>query len=167
MIDSTIKEKEIREQLSANIGGIITADDDQVESSPWLRRTNWMKQFEGKDMNALIQLTNMRDGTEAGFTAIKKSVLRIITKCLDGVWDCDRRGWQQIRFWLYSHDKLRAHEKPFRKDYRSETVSRYASWWSQLIWFCYSAFNVESETEVELLQSQQQAVHEIHDILIS
>jgi hypothetical protein len=43
MIDSTIKEKEIREQLSANIGSIITADDDQVESSPWLRRTNWMK----------------------------------------------------------------------------------------------------------------------------
>jgi hypothetical protein len=60
MIDSIIKKKEAEESLSDNVRVIMKDNNsDHMENSPWLRRTNWLRQFEGRDMNALIRLTIM------------------------------------------------------------------------------------------------------------
>jgi hypothetical protein len=166
IIETTIARKQADESSARNAQNTIEECSSDIAHSPWLRRTDWLNQFQGKDMISLVGLTTT-EGTISNdeFVIIKESVLRVIMKCLDGARDCDRRGWQQIRFWLHSHDKSRAHEKPFRKDYQSETIARYVGWWSRLIWFCRSASENTFDTGLRLLQSQRQSLDMIGRIL--
>jgi hypothetical protein len=53
----------------------------------------------------------------------------------------------------------------FRKDYQSEMIARYVSWWSRLIWFCHSASENTFDTGLRLLQSQRQSLNMIGRIL--
>jgi hypothetical protein len=63
----------------------------------------------------LTSYVNIDDGLEPELIEVKKSVARVIDSCMASVEDLDGRGWNEIRFWLRSHQEGQPHEKPLRK----------------------------------------------------
>ena len=114
---------------------IVKEDKGKTESSPWLGRMDWKSMFLGRDMKRLVGFTNKEVALEPELELVKNSVYRVIENGLAGVKDLDTRGWNEIRFWLRSHQKDKPHGKPFRKYYVK--VKDYANVWMQLILFCW------------------------------
>ena len=114
MLESAkLKDKEA--QLERDI---IREESGKTENSPWLDRTDWKRMFPvGCDMKRLIGFANKDVALEPELERVKTSVHRMIENCLESVKDLDDRGWNELRFWLRSHQKDKPDEKPFRKYY--------------------------------------------------
>jgi len=130
MLES-VKLKDKKLNLERNI---VKENKGKTENSSWLGRTDWKSMFLERDMKRLIGFTNKDIALEPELQLVKDSVHRVIEKGLEGVKDLDARGWNEIRFWLRSHQKDKPHGESFRKYYIK--MKDYADVWMQLILFC-------------------------------
>jgi hypothetical protein len=105
------KVKDERDFQERNI--IVGAEPSRVERTPWLNRAGWLQMFSGLDMKALCQATSEKVAEGENLAILGMSVERVISQCLTGVINCDKRGWALIRFWLQSTDQTKADKKPF------------------------------------------------------
>ena len=85
-------------------------------------------------MKCLIEFIDKDVSLESALQLVKNGVHRVIKKGLEDVKDLNVRGWNEIRFWLRSHEKDKSHGKSFRKYY--VRIKDYADVWTQLILFC-------------------------------
>jgi len=129
----------------------VKEDKGKTENSPWLERMDWKEMFLGRDMKCLVEFMNKDVALEPELQSVKDSIHRVIEKGLEGVKDLDTRGWNEIRFWLRSHEKDKPHGKPFRKHYVK--VKDYVDVWMQLILFCWRMFELE-DSGTEFLPKQ-------------
>jgi hypothetical protein len=158
MLESAkLKDKELRLEKD-----IVKEDKGKTENSPWLGRTDWKSMFLGRDMKRLVGFTDKDVGLEPELQLVKDSVHRVIEKGLEGVKDLDVRGWNEIRFWLRSHENDKPHGKPFRKYYVK--VKDYADVWMQLILFCWRTFELE-ESGAEFLPKQRKRLIKLRDMV--
>src|SRR5205814_4899023 len=158
MLESAkLKDKELRLEKD-----IVREDKGKTENSPWLGRTDWKEMFLGRDMKRLVGFTNKDVALEPQLQLVKNSVHRVIENCLKGIGDLDTRGWNEIRFWLRSHQKEKPHGKPFRKHYVK--VKDYANVWMQLILFCWRIFELKDSGAV-FLPKQRKCLIKLRDMM--
>ncbi len=112
---------------------------------------DWKSMFLGRDMKCLVGFANKDVALEPELELVKNSVLPVIENCLEGVRDLDNQGWNEIQFWLRSHQKDKPHGKAFRKYY--EKSKDYANVWMQLILFCWRTFELK-DSDAEFLPEQ-------------
>jgi hypothetical protein len=140
----------------------IGEDEGHTEESPWLTRTGWKRSFAGKNMDEIVTYVDAYDGREPELSEIRKGVERMIDHCISSVRDLDQRGWNEIRFWLRSHERGVPHVKPFRNSVTE--LAKYKNIWTKLIFFCWRT--VDNETvEAEFLPSQLDAIRELRDAI--
>ena len=134
------KAKDERDFQERNM--IVGAEISRVERTPWLNRAGWLSMFVECDMKILCEATSekVRDGEN--LSTLGLSVNRVIRRCLAGVVDCDRRGWELLRFWLRSTESAKANKKPFRLHYDHATVAINAQNWVKYLYFCLPAIPV-------------------------
>ena len=148
MLESAkLKDKEL--QLERDM---MKEDKGKTENSPWLGRTDWKEMFLGRDMKRLVGFTNKDIASEPELQSVKDSVHRVIEKGLESVRDLDTRGWNEVRFWLRSHQREKPHGKPFRKHYVK--TKDYSNVWMQLILFCWRTFELK-DSGAEFLSEQR------------
>ena len=151
MLESAkLKDEELRLEKD-----VVKEDKGKTENSSWLGKTDWKEMFLGRDMKRLVGFINKDIALESELQLVKDSVHRVIEKGLDGVRDLDTRGWNEIRFWLRSHQRDKPYEKPFRKYYVK--TKDYANVWMQLILFCWRTFEL-ADSDAEFLPKQRQCL---------
>jgi hypothetical protein len=134
---------------------IIQNDSGKTENSPWLTRTDWKKMFKGRDMKSLVDQASKDTGEDNTMKSISQGIHRVIEKCIESIRDLDRRGWNEIRFWLRSTEKGKGHSKPFHKEMTD--LKKYADVWVGLILFCLRTFESQ-ESGAEFLPKQVNAL---------
>jgi hypothetical protein len=140
----------------------IEKNEGRGENSPWLERTGWKRMFAGKDMKNLSGYVNIDEGLEPELIEVKKSVERVIDSCMASVDDLDGRGWNEIRFWLRSHQEGQPHEKPLRKPVTE--LNKYKKVWTRLITFCWRTFELD-EVGAEFLDCQRDGIRQLMDAI--
>jgi len=133
----------------------IQNDAGKTENSPWLTRTDWKRMFKGRDMKSLVNQASKDTGEDNTMKSISRGIHRVIEKCIESIRDLDRRGWNEIRFWLRSTEKGKCHSKPFHKELTD--LKKYADAWVGLILFCLRTFESE-ESGAEFLPKQVNAL---------
>ncbi len=113
-------------------------------------------------MKRLVGFINKEVALEPELQLVKDSVHWVIEKGLEGVKDLDARGWNEIRFWLQSHQKDKPDGKPFRKYYVK--MKDYADVWMQLILFCWRTFELE-DSGAEFLPKQRKCLIKVRDMI--
>jgi hypothetical protein len=98
-------------------------------TDPWTNRGGWLDRLAGRDYGELYALTSAKSEDDEGFTFLQKSIPRLIERCLEGVRDLDKRGWDLLRFWLNSSEIDKADTKPFQVHYSGGTLARYSEYW--------------------------------------
>jgi hypothetical protein len=78
--------------------GLIETDQYMVDKSPWMRRTDWLREFAGKDMNVIVGKSKKPTQDEAALRVVWASVTRLMNHCVEGVRDCTERNWGLIGF---------------------------------------------------------------------
>ena len=86
----------------------------------------------------------------------------MIENCLKKIGDLDIWGWNEIRFWLKSHQKKKSHEKSFRKYYIK--MKNYANVWIQLILFCWRIFELKNNRAM-FLSKQRKCLIKLRDMI--
>jgi hypothetical protein len=136
------------------------------EMTPWLRRTRWVKRFQGKDMKILNELCiEPTLGTEDGLDKVWKSVARVVARCFESVKDCSEREWNLILFWLASAHKKEPNNTPFSIYMDCKTKERYTRYWQQFIVFVVRGIDNEVEYGIQYTEPQSRAVNRIKDCL--
>ena len=102
--------------------GIVDANQHMVDKSPWMRRTRWLREFAGKDMNAIVKKNQKLTKDEQELLVIWKSVGRLMDRGVNGVRDCTERNRSLISFWLNSSEADKADSKPFNIDNDTSTA---------------------------------------------
>ena len=92
---------------------IIAANPLRVELTPWLNRAGWLRIFVERNMKLLCEATSEKVAEGENLEILGLSVDWVIRRCLAGVVDCDKRGWELVRFWLQSTEAAKANKKPF------------------------------------------------------
>jgi len=68
------------------------------ELSPWLRRTNWMTRFDGKNMKVLhdllVEPKRNAENSDDRLRLVWESVARVIDGCWESAKDCSSRDWK-------------------------------------------------------------------------
>jgi hypothetical protein len=161
LLNQMLESAKLKDKEAQLARDIIKEESGKTENSPWLERTDWKRMFPvGRDMKRLIGFTNKDVASEPELERVKASVHRVIENCLDSVKDLDDRGWNELRFWLRSHQKDKAHEKPFRKYYVK--IKDYANVWMQLILFCWRTFELP-DSGAEFLPDQRECLIQLRD----
>lgn len=141
--------------------GLIEANQYMVEKSPWMRRTGWLREFAGKDMNVIVGMSEKPTKDEPASQVVWTSVMRLMNNCVDGVKDCAERNWSLIGFWLNSPEAEEADGKPFSVDNDPETVRRYAEYWGQFMCYCLRMLNEEEGSGIQFLRDQRDDLKEL------
>jgi hypothetical protein len=141
--------------------GLIEANQYIVDKSPWMRRTGWLREFAGKDMNVIVGKSKKPTKEEPGLQVVWRSVMRLINDCVDGVKDCDERNWRLIGFWLNSPELEEVDGKPFSVDHDQSTVRRYAKYWGRFICYCLWMLNEEEGSGIQFLGDQWDDLEEL------
>jgi len=81
------------------------------------------------------------------------------------VLDCDRRGWNMIRFWLNSVERGTADTKPFRDHFQDDTRVRYAKLWLRLILFCLRTLDEEKKYGVQFTSELNECLQRLRGLL--
>ena len=115
-----------------------------------------------RNMKVLYELTSIEVAAEPELAIVKASVYRVIELCLEGVRDLDIREWNEIRFWLQSHEKDKPNTKPFQKYYTNSTT--YTDIWVQLILFYWRSFQ-QGGTGAEYLKEQRECLIQLQDVM--
>ena len=109
--------------------------------------------FIGQNMKGLYKLTSMKVNAEPELALVKSSISRVIECCLNGVNDLDIREWNEIQFWLRSHEKDKPSFKPFCKFYVK--LNTYVDIWTQFILFYWISFE-NDDMGAEYLPEQRE-----------
>lgn len=160
MMKRLLEKANVKDQQSKH--DIVTNEKGKTESSPWLTRTDWKRIFIGQNMKGLYELMSMKVDAEPELALVKSSISRVIQCCLNGVNDLDIWEWNEIRFWLRSHEKDKPSAKPFRKFYVK--LNTYVDIWTQLILFCWRSFE-NDDTGAEYLPEQRECLIQLRDIV--
>jgi len=144
---------------------IIAAEASRVERTPWLNRAGWLRMFVGRDMKILSEVISEKVTEGENLEILGLSVNRAIRRCLASVVDCDKRGWELIRFWLQSTEAGKANKKPFRLHYDHTTVAINAQNWVKYLYFCIRTLDME-ESGVEFTINQRQCLNELRGMAI-
>ena len=136
-------------------------------ADPWMNRGGWLDRLAGQNMAELYPLTSAQDDNDEGFKFLQKSIPRLIERCLEGVRDLDKRGWDILRFWLNSTEVDKADTKPFQVHYNEGTLTRYSECWVRLILFMLRTFDIEDTgvNGVKYTENQREAVRELGDLI--
>jgi hypothetical protein len=81
------------------------------------------------------------------------------------VLDCDRRGWNMIRFWLNSVERGTPDTKPFRDHFQDDTRVRYAKLWLRLILFCLRTLDDEQKYGVQFTSELNECLQKLRGLL--
>src|SRR5436305_1298703 len=82
-----------------------------------------------------------------------------------GMLDCDRRGWNMIRFWLNSVEKGIPDTKPFRDHFQDDTRVQYAKLWLRLILFCLRTVDDEQQFGVQFTNELKECLQRLRGLL--
>jgi len=134
-----------------------------VAKTPWLRHTRWEETFAGKDMSALVKLTEGPGRHDHQEQRVWDATERVVRACFNGVVDCQERGWTLIPFWLRSVDRNKDDTKPFRAFIAPATLYRYVHYWQQYILF--SLWAMMAEDSVQFNVRQREALLELNLLL--
>src|SRR5277367_176543 len=141
IMNHTLEQANINDNEPLQNVHIVSPDEGKAEMSPWLTRTGWKDTFQGKDMSELVSFTKKDKGEDHIIAFIDQSVPRMINRCMKGVKDLRRRGWDEIHFWLMSLEKEKPSPTPFRLDYQD--LTSYMEEWKRLLFFCWRTFDAE------------------------
>jgi hypothetical protein len=136
------------------------------ELSPWLRRTDWMTRFDGKDMKVLHDLLtepkrNPRNPDDRLYL-IWESVARVIGQCWESVRDCSNRDWKLILHWLASASKTEHNPTPFSIHMERSTRKVYIEYWQKFMMFVLRGMNdPDQQYGIEYTDGQMIALREI------
>jgi len=144
---------------------IVGAEATRVEQTPWLNHAGWLRIFVGRDMRKLCEAISEKVAEGENLEILGLSVNRVIRRCLAGVVDCDKRGWQLIRFWLQSTEAGKPHKKPFRLHYDETTVVKRVQLWVKYLYFCVRILDTE-DSGVEFTGNEQQGLSELRRMVI-
>ena len=114
------------------------------ELSPWLRRTNWMTRFDGKNMKVLHDLLTEPKRNPQNPDKLRlvwESVDRVIDRCWEGAKDCSNRDWKLILHWLASANKTEHNSTPFSIHMERSTRKGYIKYWQQFMMFVLRGMN--------------------------
>jgi hypothetical protein len=134
------KDTEEDERLS-----VVDANQHLVDKSPWMRRTEWPRQFTGKDMATIVKNSRRTTEEEAGLQLIWTSIDRVLHTCVNGVMDCTERNWRLISFWLNGSEASKADSRRFNIENDPTTIKRYKEYWQRFICYCVRALGEEEE----------------------
>src|SRR5438046_105961 len=128
---ATLRDKELEKERD-----IMEEVENKVDQTPWIRRTRWPKIFVGRDMKILANGTQ-EPKKDALLEMVWTSVLRVLRKrCMQGIKDCNDRGWSKLLFWLPSVDAIKPEQKPFREIFDPHTLRDYSQTWAGLTMLC-------------------------------
>jgi len=144
---------------------LVAAESSRVERTPWLNRAGWLRMFVGRDMKILCEAISEKVAEGENLEILGLSVDRVIRQCLAGMGDCDKRGWELIRFWLQSTEQARADKKPFGLHYDHTTVARNAKHWVKYLYFCMRTLDLE-DGGVEFTLNQRQCLNELRGMVL-
>jgi hypothetical protein len=108
------------------------------ELSPWLRRTDWMTRFDGKNMKVLHDLLTVPKRVPQNPDKVHlvwESVARIIEECWESARDCSSRDWKLILRWLASANKTEHNPTPFSIYMERSTRKDYTEYWQKFMVF--------------------------------
>jgi hypothetical protein len=136
------------------------------ELSPWLRRTNWMTRFDGKNMKVLHDLLmepkRNAQNSDDRLRLVWESVARVIDGCWESAKDCSSRDWKLILHWLASASKTEHNSTPFSIYTEQKTRKRYIEYWQKFMIFVLRGMNdVSQQYGIEYTESQLGALGEI------
>jgi hypothetical protein len=138
------------------------------ELSPWLRCTNWMTRFDGRDMKVLHDLLsepkrNPRNPDEDDkLRLVWESVARVVEECWEGARDCSSRDWKLILHWLASASKTEQNATPFSIYTERSTRKTYIGYWQQFMVFVLRGMSDPNQLYgIEYTASQLAALEEI------
>jgi len=162
LLNQMLESAKLKDKELCSERNIVKKDKEKTENSPWLGRTDWKEMFLKRDMKRLVRFTDKDVTLEPELQLVKDSVHRVIEKGLEGVRDLDTRRWNELRFWLRSHQKDKSHGKSFRKYYIK--MKDYADVWMQLILFCWRTFELKN-CDAEFLPKQRKCLIKFRDMV--
>jgi len=133
--------------------------------SPWLNRTGWLDLLSNQDIEQLCIKTNAHIEGDEPFIHVRNSIQRVIRKCLQGIRDFDKQGWNLIRFWLNSVVKDKCDKTPFQLYYDSGTLDRYSGYWVRLFFFILRTMNDDSIDGVKYTGDQKRIIHDLRQMI--
>ena len=163
--------EEAKKRLAKAKKDIYKIHDDGIiqELSPWLRRTGWMSEFNGKDMKVLNDLLEKpKPEDSAKIHLVWDSVARVIEQCWKGVKDCSDRKWRQLLYWLSSASKAESSSTPFSIYMAKKTREGYAKYLQQFMMFALHGLDdPEGEYGIEYTEEQAAALEGIKTELVN
>jgi hypothetical protein len=99
-IKALLEEAEIMDVAEDEQLGVVEANRYMMDKSPRMRRTGWLREFGGKDMNVIVGKSKKPTKEEGVLQVVWTSVMRLMNHCVEGVQDCGERNWSLIAFWL-------------------------------------------------------------------
>jgi hypothetical protein len=136
------------------------------ELSPWLRRTDWMTRFDGKNMKVLHDLITEPkrnpENPDDRLRLVWESVARVIEGCWESARDCSSRDWKLILHWLASANKTEHNQTPFSIHMERSTRKDYIVYWQQFMIFVLRGMNDPNhQYGIEYTDGQLAALEEI------
>jgi hypothetical protein len=135
------------------------------ELTPWLRRTGWIRRFNGKNMKVLHDL--LKHTTHDNLVERNKlqlvcnSIDRVIEKCWAGVKDLEDRNWRLILYWLNSAKRDEQNQSPFRIHMDKKTRRSYGIYWQQFMVFALRGFEDPEKYGIEYTMAQRSILTEL------
>ena len=147
LAESQEKEKESEAQRN-----IIEEQNHKVDQTPWLRTTEWLKMFVGRDMEVLATGCIAPTTDDAIFVEVWNEAVKVIKRSSAGITDCHMRGhkWKSLMQWMKSVDEDSPSPSPFSHHIDSATVDKYAKIWAGLIVLCLRSHREPDKYEVPL-----------------
>jgi hypothetical protein len=148
---------------------IIVPETRSERATPWTNRAGYLRVLAGKTITELYPLTSARVDmeTEPQLEHIQRSVPTLIARCLEGVRDLEKRGWEVILFWLNSTKIGTSIDQPFQLYYDPQTVPRYSEYWLRFILFALRTFELNpGDNDVKYTTAQSQALYDLKELIL-
>jgi hypothetical protein len=143
-----VREEELEAQRH-----IIERQNHQVDQTPWLRTTGWLKMFVGYDMEVLAK-GYIKPGNEdaAILLEVWNVTIDLIKRCHTGIADCNNRGyqWRSMLKWLKSVEENSHSPSPFSQYIDSNTVEKYSKIWAGLVVLCLRSHREPDKYQVPI-----------------
>jgi hypothetical protein len=140
---------------------IMEAVKNKVDENPWEHRTQWTSMFDKCDMNVLVE-GYQRPREDAFLRTVWESVTRVLKgRCMDGVKDCNKRGWEILLYWLSSVDATKCESKPFSHTFDAGTLKDYSEIWAGLVMLCLRRSEMPDDHRVPLRTNDEMALTKI------
>jgi len=167
LLQQALTQASLDDEEEVRRNNIIVPEGGNERTDRWTNRGGWLDRLAGKNMRELYPLTSAQSEENEGFKFLQKSIPRLIERCLEGVRDFDKRGWDILRFWLNSNEIDKADTKPFQVHYSDGTLARYSEYWLRFILFTLRTFNISDtgENGVKYTEYQHEAVRDLRTLI--